>query len=196
MRPYRIGASSGRRVCACCSRRSIGSRRPGPGSQAACAERGSSPRAAFPRAARSAGVKCGTAFGPEEIPPGARSRPGRASRPRRKPSQNLCPDVGLSRPRSSSSYSFRRLLLRSGTVVGECVNGVANAVEDVAFADRRDHSSTFPKERGLVDGYMRAPRPATAARPRPGSGCRRRRCPSSGLPQLARSPSRGISRRP
>jgi hypothetical protein len=30
-------------------------------------------------------------------------------------------------------------------VVGACINSLANAVENVAFADRRDHSSTFPK---------------------------------------------------
>ena len=74
IRPYRIGPSSGRRVCACSSSRSMGSLRLGAGSQAACAERGSSARAAFPRAARSAGVKCGTAFGREGLSPaGSRS---------------------------------------------------------------------------------------------------------------------------
>ena len=67
MRQYRIGPSSGSRVCACCSRRSIGSLRLGAGSQAACAERGNSARAAFPRAARSAGVKYATAFGCEGL---------------------------------------------------------------------------------------------------------------------------------
>ena len=73
MRPYRIGPSSGRRVRACCSRRSTGSPRLGAGSQEPCAERGSSARAAFPRAARSAGVKW-SAVGCEGFPTaGARS---------------------------------------------------------------------------------------------------------------------------
>ena len=48
----------------------MGSLRLGAGSQAACAERGSSARAALPRAARSVGVKCGTAFGREDLSAG------------------------------------------------------------------------------------------------------------------------------
>ena len=51
MRPYRIGTSSGTRVFACSSSSSSGERRSGGGSQAACEERGTSARAAFPRAA-------------------------------------------------------------------------------------------------------------------------------------------------
>src|SRR5262249_8970036 len=48
------------RVCACSSSSSTGSARCGGGSHSACEVRGTSARAAFPRAARSPGVKCST----------------------------------------------------------------------------------------------------------------------------------------
>src|SRR3954468_20044694 len=60
MRPYRIGTNSGTRDRACCSSTSTGSRRPGAGTHPACDERGTSARAAFPRAARSVLVRCAT----------------------------------------------------------------------------------------------------------------------------------------
>src|SRR5439155_2830039 len=63
MRPYRIGTSSGTRVCACSSRSSTGSRRSRGGSHSPWVERDTSPRAVFPRAARSCGVRCCTTFG-------------------------------------------------------------------------------------------------------------------------------------
>ena len=133
MRPYRIGASSGKRVSACSSRRSTGSRRIGPGSQVACAERGSSARAALPRADRSTAVKCGTTLDRDELSPiDARSSstclPGPASR--------------------TFSFTFVIALLLSR-----------------APAELRS-----------------SPRTSTG-RGKPGSGCRRRRRPSSGEPQ-------------
>ena len=68
MRPYRIGTSSGTRVRACSSSNPTGSGRSGAGSQSACVERRTSARAAFPRAARSAGVACsGRAVGISHI---------------------------------------------------------------------------------------------------------------------------------
>ena len=60
IRPYRIGTSSGTRVAACSSSRPTVSGRFFDGSHSPCERRVTSARAAFPRAARSAGVKCGT----------------------------------------------------------------------------------------------------------------------------------------
>ena len=68
IRPYRIGTSSGSRDTACSSSRPIGSRRSG-NSIAAWLERGTSALAAFPRADRSASVKCDTAFGADPDTP-------------------------------------------------------------------------------------------------------------------------------
>ncbi len=58
MRPYRMGTSSCTRVTAWLSRRVTGSGRDESASQAPCVERGTSARAALPRAARSSAVRC------------------------------------------------------------------------------------------------------------------------------------------
>ena len=55
-----MGTSSGTRVSAWPSSRATGSGRSGPGSNSAWAERGTSARAAWPRATRSATVRCST----------------------------------------------------------------------------------------------------------------------------------------
>ena len=60
IRPYRIGTSSGTREEACSSSNSTGSGRCSAGSHSPWLLRGTSARAAFPRATRSAVVKCAT----------------------------------------------------------------------------------------------------------------------------------------
>ncbi len=68
MRPYRIGTSSGTRVVACSSSRSIGSSRK-LGSNTAWASSGTSLRAALPLAFRSSTVRCAiVAGGPPALP--------------------------------------------------------------------------------------------------------------------------------
>ena len=74
IRPYRIGTNSGTRVFAWRSSNSTGSARVDSGSNTACPARGTSFRAALPRAMRSATDGCGTAaprFDPcaDAVPP-------------------------------------------------------------------------------------------------------------------------------
>jgi hypothetical protein len=98
-------------------------------------------------------VKYGTALGLEELPAVAalssRTFVAASSEAVAEPGR----EIGGGRPRSSSSDSFCRLRLRVRRVVGEWMNSVANAVEDVAFADpprplqHLPKSSMDPRER-------------------------------------------------